>query len=267
LLEIVAGRIAAELEREMLLREGVDGAELKRQLAAAERTQRNQLPTIQPLLSGWEIAGWNAQNQGVGGDFYDWFALPDGLIAVAVADVMDRGIEAAVSANAVKAAMRAHGQYQRDAHGLLQQANMTLWTGSAGDQYATVFCGLVDTSTGKIKYASAGDLSVVHVRKDGWNSLVRRTARLGASPENTFRQEEVHLRTGEALVIFTDGIRDGTDEAGNTLKEEGIAAPLTHLLDFPAKELVTACRDQFEAFAADPNQDDRTVVIIKRTDS
>ena len=77
ILEVVAGRLAADLEREMLLRAGLDGAMLQKQLAAAERLQRNELPTIAPLLDGWDVAGWTAQAQGVGGAFHDWFGLPE----------------------------------------------------------------------------------------------------------------------------------------------------------------------------------------------
>ena len=76
ILEVVAGRLASDLEREMLLRAGTDGAKLQKQVAAAERLQRNELPTISPLLDGWDVAGWTAQAEGVGGAFHDWFCLP-----------------------------------------------------------------------------------------------------------------------------------------------------------------------------------------------
>ena len=267
IIEVVAGRLAADLEREMLLREGIDGAQLKRQLAAAERTQRNQLPTIPPLLDSWDLAGWTAQAQPVGGDFFDWFGLPDGLVAAAVGDVMDRGLEAALSASAVKAALRSHGQYQREADTLLQRINLTLWTGSAGDQFASLFCGLLETATGRVRYATAGHPAVVLVRPGGWESLSRPTAPLGESPESSYRQEECLLQPGEALVIFTDGFRDAVDRHGKPLGEGGIAEPLASRLNVSAKELVTIARDRLEAHALVPERDDRTVLVIKRTNS
>ncbi|MBN1394933.1 MAG: GAF domain-containing protein, partial [Pirellulales bacterium] len=72
LLEVIAGRLAAELEREMLLRTGIDGAKLQQQVAAAERLQRHELPAIAPILDGWELAGRTSQAEGVGGAFHDW---------------------------------------------------------------------------------------------------------------------------------------------------------------------------------------------------
>ena len=126
LIEVIAGRLASDLERENLLREGVDSSQWKKDLSAVQRLQRNQLPTIAPLLEGWDVAGWTDQADTVGGDFFDWFALPDGLLAVAVADVMADGVEAAFGANTVKAATRAHGQYHRSTDAMLKAVNMTL---------------------------------------------------------------------------------------------------------------------------------------------
>jgi len=266
IIEVVAGRLAADLEREMLMREGVDAVELKRQLAAAERMQRNQLPTIPPLLDGWDVAGWTAQAQSVGGDFFDWFGLPDGLVAAAVGDVLNQGIEAALAASTVKAALRSHGQYQRNADALLRQVNLALWRGSAGDQFASLFCGLLETATGRVRYGLAGDCSVVLVRPGGCKSLSRSSPPLGQSPETDYQEEECFLHPGEALMAFTDGFRDALDQHGRSLGEAGLAEPLTGQMSLAAKDLVCLARERLEAHAQDPERDDRTILVIKRTD-
>jgi len=184
---------------------------------------------------------------------------------VAVGDVMGRGIEAAMSACAVKAALRSHGQYQRDAGGLLGQVNLTLWTSSAGDQSAALFCGLLETATGRVRYGSAGQPGVVLLRPGGWEPLSRPSPSLGESPETTYRQHECRLQPGEALVIYTDGFRDALDKSGKPLGDRGIAEPLMTRLDLPAKDLVAIARDRLEAHAVVPERDDRTVLVIKRT--
>ena len=264
IVEVVAGRLAADLEREMLMQEGVQGAKLKQQMAAAQRMQRSQLPTIAPLLDGWDIAGWTEQAQVVGGDFFDWFTLPDGLVAIAVADVMDRGPEAAMAASAVKAAMRSHGQYNRDADRLLSQVNMTLWTGSAGDQFASMFCGLVETETGLVRHASAGRPAMIHIRPDGWQSISSDSPPLGKSPETNYREESCPLKPGEAMVVFTDGFRDAMAPNGKRLGEIGLAESLVTQLNLSAKELVTVAKNQLGNHAASTLHDDCTVLIIKR---
>jgi serine phosphatase RsbU (regulator of sigma subunit) len=266
-IEVTAGRLAAELERAMLLREGVDGAQLKRQISAAERLQRNQLPTIAPLLDDWDLAGWNCQSGPVGGEFYDWFTLPDSLLAVAVGAVAGQAVEAALSASGLKAALRAHGQYHRDAAELLAQVNLTLWTGSAGDQSASLYYGLVETGTGRVRYGVAGDAAVVLLRPDGWKSLSQHAPNLGESPESLYGQQQCTLQPGEALVVFTAGVRDARDRHGKSLGELGLAEPLANRLDLPAKELVAIARDRLEAHASVGKRHDRTVLIIKRAAS
>ena len=104
-----------ELERETLPAAAADATELQKQLAAAERLQRNELPTIAPLLDGWELAGWTAQADNVGGAFHDWFCLPDGLLAAAVGRAGQQGIAGAMTAAPVKTAIRSHARYHREA--------------------------------------------------------------------------------------------------------------------------------------------------------
>ncbi|NQU20028.1 MAG: SpoIIE family protein phosphatase [Candidatus Nealsonbacteria bacterium] len=265
LLEVVAGRVASDLEREMLMRESVDGAKLKRQAAAAERLQRHQLPTISPLLDGWQAAGWTVQAETVGGDFYDWFCPPNGLLTVAIGDVMDRGLEAAMSAATVRTALRAHGQYHRHPEQTLKQVNLTLWTTSAGDQYASVFLGLIETATGRVCCCSAGQPGAIVIRPDGWQSLAQTSLPLGEGPETPYEQFGYELQVGEALVLFTDGLRDAADDRGRPLGESGIAEALTGRLDLTADQLSSIVRDTFEAHAAESNRDDCTVLVVKRT--
>lgn len=265
LLEVVAGRLASDLEREMLMRAGTDGAELQKQVAAAERLQRNELPTISPLLDGWNVAGWTAQAEGVGGAFHDWFGLPRGLLAVAVGKAGDQGMAGALTANVVKTAVRAHARYHRQAERILQQVNLTLWTGSAGDQRASLFCGLIETATGRVCCASAGQPSVVRLRSDGWESLSHQSLLLGESPEADFDQFGHELQPGEAMVIFTDSVREATDGEKRPWGEAAVAEVLRTKLDLSAEELVAAARDALTSFAAAPDRHDFTVLVVKRT--
>lgn len=264
LLEVVTGRLATELEREMLLREGVAAAELKSQLAAAERLQRHQLPAVSPLLDGWELSGWTASGEAVGGQFYDWFCLPDGLLAIAMGDTGGRGIPAALSASALKAALRAHGQYHRDPQQMLRQLNLTVWTSSAGDQRSTVFYGLVATADGRLCWASAGQPGAVLVRPDGWQVLSPPTPPLGESPEADYPQFGCDLQPGEVLAIFTDGLREASDDRGRPLGRGGLAELLTARLDLPAERLSGFLQDYFRGHAA-PSGEDQTLLIVKRT--
>jgi serine phosphatase RsbU (regulator of sigma subunit) len=265
--ELAAGKIASDLEREMLLHEGVLGAKLRKQWLAAERMQKNQLPSIAPLLDGWQIAGWASQGQGLGGAFYDWFCLPDGLMACALAESLDGGLEAALSATAIKAALRSHATYHRQAERALQQLNLTIWTNSAGDQYANVFYGLVETATGRVCCSMAGQPSIVHLLPERWVSLTRKSPLLGESPESEFEQAGYELAVGEALAIFSKGFREATDKNGERLSEGGLAKLLSDNMQLSANQLCAMARECLHAHAEQPDKDDVSVLIIKRTKS
>jgi serine phosphatase RsbU (regulator of sigma subunit) len=263
MLEVVAGRLAADLEREMLLRAGADGAKLQKQVAAAERLQRNELPTISPLLDGWSAAGWTGQAEGVGGAFHDWFCLPRGLLALAVGKSAEQGVAGAMTANAVKTAVRAHAQYHQQSKRIVQQANLTLWTGSAGDQRASLFCGLVETATGRVCCASAGQISALRLRADAWESLSQVSNGLGEGPQTTFEQFGYELRPGEVLVIFTDRLGNAVEGENRALGESGLAAALQGKLHLSAEELVVAVREALNAQVATPDDRDLSVLVVK----
>lgn len=266
LLEIVAGRLAADLEREVLLREGVDAAAMKRELAEAERLQRSQLPKLSPLLDGWQLAGWagQAQDQGVGGAFYDWFSQPRGTFAAVVGDSCSRGVEGALAAAALRAAVRAHGQYHRQSRQTLQHANLTLWTGSAGDQRASLFYSTIETATGHVCFSLAGQPSVLLVRREGWKPLGQEHAFLGESPEADFPRLDHCLQPGEALVIFSSGVREALDPDDIPLSEPGVAEIVMPRLSLKADEIVAAIRQQMGG-PSTRHGGDRAILVIKRT--
>ncbi len=265
LIEVIAGRLAADLERENLLREGSDSSQWKRDLSSLQRMQRNQLPSVAPLLDGWDVAAWNDQAGSVGGDFFDWFTLPDGLMAVAVADVTAKGMEAAFAAGTIRAATRAHGQYHRRADALLKAVNMTLWTGASGDQFAQMFYGLVETATGAIRYSCAGRPSILRLSAGAWESFTGSTAQLGESPETAYSEETCLLVPGNSLVVFSEGIRKATSASGSIQGENALAEVLAKHQNAPAATLVQIANELLGQPPAGGPREDRTILVIKRT--
>lgn len=265
MIEIVAGRVAADLEREVLIREGIDSLSLKRQLAAAERLQRGMLPNVPPMLDGWDMAAWITQAEAVGGNFYDWFTLPGGNVAVVAGNAMNRGIEAALAASGLKAAIRSHAQHIPDVDRLLSQVNLTLWTGSAGDQYADVSLAMIDPETGRLALATAGQPGAMLLTPARSKRLTEPSPSLGDGPDTAYPQVDRTLRPGEAILMCSDGFREATDEHGLPLDEDALAALLCQHLDESAEQLVERARQFQENHAAHPDRRDRTVVVVKRT--
>lgn len=263
LLEIVAGRVAADLEREMLLGESLTGAQLKRDLAAAERLQRNQLPSLSPMLDGWQLAGWASQARGIGGAFYDWFCRPAGLVAFSLGQALDGGSAAALPAATLRAALRAHGQYHRLPHDTLTQANLTLWTGSAGDQTASGLFGLLDTASGVLQCAAAGHIGAIRVRPGSWQCVGHSAAQLGEGPETTYLSFAESLEPGEAMIFHTASLRDATDEAGRPFGDSGLGEPAAANPALSADALVELLSNRLLAHTSGPEAD-RALLVVRR---
>lgn len=210
MLEVAAGRLAIELEREMLLAHAMETAAWRPHLEAAQRLQRSQLPGVPPLIDDWQLAGWAHQAHRVGGAFYDWFCLPDGRIGFALGRAAScskaGGWDASLTAANVRTALRTHGQYQNSPHDVLGQANITLWTGSAGDQHAAVAFGALRSRDTKVHYSSAGNTALWHLGPQGDESPIAIAPALGESPESTYHTVELTVRVGDILVWHTPSL-------------------------------------------------------------
>jgi serine phosphatase RsbU (regulator of sigma subunit) len=263
IIEMVAGRVAAELEREMLWHEGASAAVAVKEIAAAQRMQRSQLPTISPMLDGWDLAGWTEQAGPLGGDFHDWFSLPDGLLAVAVGHAMEQGVTAALVSSSLKSALRAHGPYFREAQQTLKRLNLTLWTGSAGDQHASLMYALVETATGRVCASSAGRVAAVMMRRNHWERLSFPTSQLGAGPETDYEQFGYEMERGDCLILASEGVF-GPNNGGVRGCEVEIAQTLIKKLHLPAADLAAALRKFWCNPARGQAARDRTALVLKR---
>jgi serine phosphatase RsbU (regulator of sigma subunit) len=254
LAEIVAGRVAADLEREILLGQGIDAARWRSQLTAAEDLQREQLPSTSPIIDGWELAGWT-ESSSLGGSFFDWFCRPDDTTIVALGDAAGRGLPAALVAAGLKAALRSHAQHIASPEAILDQANQTLWTGSAGDQQAAALLAELRPGDNCVTLSTAGPVHSLILGSPAASSPDL-SPRLGIAPEHHYPPHAVLVHPGQALILFSDGL-------ASQIKPSEIAADLSPHLELSARELAQLVRTRLESASADAERD-CTLVILKR---
>ncbi|MHB1033622.1 MAG: PP2C family protein-serine/threonine phosphatase [Pirellulales bacterium] len=267
IIEVVAGRLAADMEREMLLGEALEGAELKRQVAVAERLQESQLPGQPPELEGWEVAGWTHQAHGVGGALHDWFSLPDGSLAVAVGQAMEGGLDAAMAASALRAAIHAHGEHAGQPRPLIEHVNRSLRTSSVGDLFADLFYGVIEPRDAVLRYASAGQVGALLLRPGGSESLVDSTLPLGVDAGAEYEPRSRELMPGEVLVVYSDGVRGAFDDRGRPQADAALAQTLLGHLHEPAERLLRMLVERLQApepCVEKRSEADRSVLVVKR---
>jgi sigma-B regulation protein RsbU (phosphoserine phosphatase) len=264
MLELVAGRIAADLEREMLLNQSASTSHLFREMETVRRFRRNQLPVAAPWLDGWEIAGWSAQDVLDGGNFHDWFCLPDGLVASVVGQVEGKGLEAALGATTLRTSVRCHGQCSYDPARILHDVNLTVWTGAAGDLSASLAYLLIDTKAGNVRYALAGAPIAAVFGRERTKILSDRGVTIGLGPEATFSTSLETLQPGETLAILSPGLAMASQKDALSGGEPTVFACLREHLNQSAKQTVLLARERLESLA-DTGPTDASLVVVKRT--
>ncbi|QDU25290.1 Stage II sporulation protein E (SpoIIE) [Anatilimnocola aggregata] len=264
LAEIIAGRLAADLEREMLLTVGASAKQGDKQIETAARWQQDRLPSVVPLLTEFEVSGWTQQARSVGGDFHDWTVLPDGRLALAVGDAQGAPLQAGLNAAAVQAAMRAHTGYRHSAKELVTRLNDTLWQGSAGDQFASFGYVIINPETGEADLALAGKVAALLIREDSREIFAADGAPLGTGVEPPLKTAKLILDPGECLVLLSEGVRAATDQAGLRIGEAVMAATLRRHCSEPAESLAGWLRRLLERAGSSEAEDDRTVLVCKR---
>jgi serine phosphatase RsbU (regulator of sigma subunit) len=239
LIEIIAGRLAADLEREMLLAAGVQSKQEDRQLDAAARWLASRLPSVTPLVEGYELAGWTRHARELGGTFHDWSVLPDGRLALAVGDAAGQLAEAGLGAASLHAALKAHAGYRHGAAEMLSRVNDTLYAASPGDQRAGLAYALVDPDRGPVELALAGSVAAYLIGSTLKPFAKVKGPLLGESPDAVFRSEQTALSPGEGLLLISSGALQTLDSSAAiaalgkppTSSAEEIAAQLRKLLN------------------------------------
>lgn len=263
LLEVTAGRVAAELERETALQVALQSAQLRKQVEEAQRLLRSQLPTVSPMLEGWELAGWMDTDR-LGGAFFDWCCPKDGRIHFAVGETGEDNLAATLTASSVRTAWRSHSQYQPDVKKLLEQLNLTLWTSSAGDQAATLLCGNIDPKSATLRLASAGTMHAVLITEKQHRIVPPSGTMLGLDPESTYTPVRWKFPENAILVVATRALREAKDANQRPLWETQILPRLTAGLGHSAKQLA----QEVQQITEDSNVGGRggipAILIVKR---
>ena len=263
LVEIIAGRIAADLEREMLLTEGARSKRREKHLESAARWQASRLPSIMPMLDDYDVAGWTLQADGIGGDFYDWSVLADGRLSISLGDAQGKLIEAGLGAAAVQAALKSHAAYPHTAAQLLARVNETLWTTSAGDQYSSLAYGLIDPASGDVELSLSGAATAIQVGKACLDVVKSKTLALGTDPDTRFETFSRHLQPGEFLILLSEGAQNAVAEGGLRIGELAIGSLVGKNLRDSADALLTKIRRLIDRGQSSQTED-MTVLVVKR---
>jgi serine phosphatase RsbU (regulator of sigma subunit)/predicted ester cyclase len=252
----------AHLEQEIRERERVE-----QDLRVARSIQQASLPKEVPELEGWQISPYYQPAREVGGDFYDFHLLPEDRLGLVVGDATGKGVPAALVMSTTCGMLRLAAQGSSSPGQMLQEVNEVLFPNIPPNMFVTCFYAILDPTSGHLVYANAGhDLPYLHRNGDA-EELRARGMPLGLMPAMNYEEKETILHSGQAALLYSDGLVEAHDPEGDMFGFPRLKALIAEhgekrsLGEFLLEELYSFTGERWE------QEDDITLLTLKRSAS
>jgi phosphoserine phosphatase RsbU/P len=236
-----------------------------RDMEIAREVQSRLFPQFLPPLETLQYTGTCIQARVVGGDYYDFLDLGPGRLGIVLADISGKGIAAALLMANLQANLRS--QYMvalEDPHRLLQSVNRLFFENTPEDSYATLCYADYDDANHCLRYANCGHNPPLLLRANGEIERLDATATvLGLFSDWNCKVEKVSLGPGDVLVIYTDGITEAPNQAGEEFGESRLLNIVRSHPQARVKEMLSAILAEVQQFSGAGQADDLTLVIAR----
>jgi hypothetical protein len=216
---------AATMIRSRVRLERVRHEVIRKELDRARQIQQAWLPEVAPNCRTVDLAAVNFPANHISGDFYNWFELAGGRIAVVIGDVTGHGMSAAFLMATTQLLVRTTMQRMTDPAACLEEVNRQLCTLVFNEQFVTIQILVLDPDGGPVKIASAGHPAPLLADHGVFNPLDAESGLvLGVDPETTYETHTIDLPAGASLLLYTDGAPDVIAPNGSRLGTDGLRA-------------------------------------------
>ena len=253
--------LGQQIERSRVLRQQRLSDEEEQQDAA--QIQRGLMPRDASAPAGMAIAASSQAARTVGGDYYDIIRLNQSSFALCIADVVGKGVAAALLMSNLQASVRMLAPELHDTAALCHRINQAIAANSVPGKFITFFYCILDSEQRRVRFTNAGHNWPMLAHADG--SIERLNTEdtvLGAASQSNYHQQELELRSGDRLVMFTDGISEACDNAGVEFGEDQLLALLRDNVTLSASALKTRLLDAARSHCSDKWADDATLIVL-----
>ena len=242
---------------------------LHRELNAAFDIQQSILTknfSVFKEKTNFEIyAEMNPANE-IGGDFYDFFLIDDTHLGLVIGDVSGKGMPAALFMAISRTLLKAIALKSKTTDECLNQVNFLLSQDNPKNMFVTLFYGVLDISTGELEYSNGGHNPPCLLSADGELEFLNehRTSALGVIEDLKYKSSVAHLKSGQSLILYTDGITEAADKNFNEFSNDRMKKYLRKNTNLSSKEIIKGMIKEVNDFAAGaPQSDDITMMVIK----
>ena len=264
-LMLLASQVAIIIEKVMLHEQLIEKQRLETQLEVARQVQLQLLPGRDPQIDGYDISAYNFPTEEVSGDYYDWVRVYDDQLGIVIADVSGKGVPAALLMAFLRASLRAATHIGYAPHISMSKVNYLLWESIERNQFVTAFHGILDATNRTLSYSNAGHSPALLMRADGTARFEER----GGVPLGMFRDSRYYeyfetIEPGEVFVLYTDGVTEATNAAGEEYGRERLIAAVRDCRDQSARDMIDFMHRDLIAWTEGHGvTDDVTFFIVK----
>lgn len=266
LLTSLANVAAAKIQNARLMAEAAEKRQMDREFALAKEIQQRLLPDRPPVVPGYDFHGSNVPSRQVSGDYFDFRPRSDGKIYAAIADVCGKGVGPALLMASLQASFHAWADELVPVSEMTGRLSEAISRRTGPDRFITFFLILVDPPTGEIEYTNAGHNQGLVVRRDGTvEELPSHGLPLALFPGRTYGSSKVALAPDEVLFLYTDGITEAANPAGEEFGLDRLKTFLQTQVGVSSSDVDDALARCLEEHAAGEHfADDRTLLMLRR---
>ena len=238
---------------------------LARELEQAAEIQRSFLPSVAPKVPGLDLAGHNAACRTVGGDYFDFFAYPNGRVAMALGDVSGKGMPASLLMMGLQARVQMMIDEPASLAAALTRINRITSANCPRNKFISFFMCVLDPGSGELTYANAGHNPPVIVRTDGSFELLQGGGPvLGILGAIEYQQYKVQVNKGDIFSIYSDGVTEAATPNDEEFEVENLAKILAANANKSAREMIEEVNKALVAWTAGaPPADDITLIVAR----
>ena len=267
--QLELGRARRETERRAAEKERQAGEVIlqlhrkEQEMEEARGIQQGFLPKEIPQVPGYELAGAWQPARVVGGDYFDVLRLSDAVLGLCVADVAGKGVPAALLMSNLQAIVRETATAAMHPDALCRKVNESIRRNIAPDRFVTFFYGLLDSRNNRLSYTNAGHNAPVLLRRDGSHERLREGGDvLGIFPDHSYECGEVALAAGDRILLFTDGVTEAQNKAGEEFGETRLLELLAANQSLGAAALQQRILEAVTEFSGAEFADDVTLIVV-----
>lgn len=260
---IEQARLRVEAQEKQRLEE--ENRRMERELDLARDIQMSLVPSKSLVLGTWHVHGRVVPARQVGGDYFDFFPLREGKrIGVTIADVSGKGVPASLLMSNVQASLRAFCDGERPVSDAITKVNRSVARAVSGGKFITLFYAEIDVETGVVRYVNAGHNYPLLRRRDARvEELTVGGLILGLMEDAVYEQGETRLDSGDALLLYSDGLSEAMDPLGRQFGDDRLGELWRTAGHVPIATSIDHLMTEILGFRGIASQsDDMTAVVV-----